>query len=276
LVIRISKVLARLLALLIAGAAVALGFFAWLLLNGPVSVAWLTPYLERELSKERVVVTIVSSQLRLGQDQSLDLLALGVRVSDPRGRLLSELPEIEIGLSTSAMLMEGAVAVSRIEATAPTLALTRREDGSIGFDDDPRGDPDATQFDLGLLLADVLTSADSAGKCRYLEEIRVSGGELVLDDRALGRTLRARDAELAIAPSANGVSAELTFGIEQTTRPASIHVSATHAEGQDRVRIEVDFEGLLPAEFADFAPDLPLAGIRLSLRRNRAKYQQIG
>ncbi|HZA66946.1 MAG TPA: AsmA-like C-terminal domain-containing protein [Geminicoccaceae bacterium] len=261
-VIRISKILARLLALLVAGALVALGFFAWLLLSGPVSVAWLTPYLERELGNESTVVAIDDTRLRLGRDRSLDLLALGVRVSGRDGRLLSELPEVEIGLSTSAMLLDGAVALRRIEASAPSLVLTRREDGSIGFG----GDPERTaRFDLGSLLADVLASAEGAGKWRYLEEIRVTGGELGLEDRTLGRTLRARNAELSITPSANGINADLNFEIEQTTQPASFHVSAAHSDGQDRVEIEVGFESLLPVEFADFAPDLPLDAIRLPL-----------
>ena len=264
-VIRISRLVLRLLILLLAIAAVTAGFFAWRLATGPVSVAWLNPYIERQLSGERVIVALEDTQLRLGRDQLLELTATGVRVRDRDGRLLSELPEVEIGLSTSAMLLEGAIAVRRIEAAAPSLMLTRREDGSIGFDDDSAS-ADASDFDISLVLADFLMPADSAERWGRIEEIRILGGELVLNDRKVGRRLRARDAELRIARLADRVSARLAFTIAQATEPAAVEVRAIHEQGEDRIGIEVDFDDLLPAEFADFAPGLPLSGIRLPLR----------
>lgn len=263
-VIRISRIALRLLAVLLALAAVAGGFFAWLLLSGPVSLPWLTPYLERELSNHSAVVAIDDTQLRLGKDRSLDLIAAGVRVSDSRDRLMSKLPEVEIGLSTSAMLLEGAIAVKRIEATAPSLMLTRREDGSIGFGDEGRP-TDATGVDISSLLTNLLISSESTERWGHLEEIRISGGELVLDDRTFGRTLGARDANLRIARLPGGVSADLQFKIEQATQPATVHGSATHQEGQDRIDVEFNFEDFTPARLSDFTPDLPLAAIRLPL-----------
>ncbi|MGH6905427.1 MAG: DUF3971 domain-containing protein, partial [Geminicoccaceae bacterium] len=262
-VTRISRLVLRLLALLLAIAAVTAGFLAWQLATGPVSVAWLNPYLERQLSGPRVVVELEDTQLRLGRDQLLELTATGVRVRDRHGRLLSELPEVEIGLSTSAMLLEGRIAVRRIESAAPSLVLTRREDGSIGFEDESAAG--STDFDIGLVLADFLKPADSAQRWGHIEEIRIFGGELVLNDRKAGRTLRAREAELRLGRLANRVSARLAFTIAQATEPAAVEVRAIHAQGEDRIGVEVDFDDLLPAEFADFAPGLPLSGIRLPL-----------
>ena len=162
-ILRVSKLLVRVLVLLVAVVALALGFFAWLLMSGPVSVAWLTPHIERELSSETVAVDIDDTQLRLGEDQSLNLSAIGVRVRDPDGRLLSELPEVEIGLSTSALLFERRIALRRIDAVAPTLLLTRREDGSIGFARRSTSDqPDPERFDIGAVLVPFLTSSEAA------------------------------------------------------------------------------------------------------------------
>ena len=87
-IVRVSKLLVRVLLLLVAVVCLALGFSVWLLMAGPVSVAWLTPYLERELTTATVLVDIDDTQLRLGEDRSLDLRAIGVRVHDPNGRLL--------------------------------------------------------------------------------------------------------------------------------------------------------------------------------------------
>jgi hypothetical protein len=236
-------------------------------MSGPVSVAWLTPHIERELTTGAAAVDIDDTQLRLGEDQSLDLSAIGVRVRDPDGRLLSELPEVEIGLSTSALLFEGRIAVRRIDAVAPTLTLTRREDGSIGFARRSTSDQ-SDRLDIGAVLVPFLTSAEAAEASAYLEHIRFSGGELILEDRTLGRTLNARDAELNIAVLGDRVTAELGFRIDQTARPAIVHLSASHTPGEEWIGVDIAFEDVLPAEFAGFAPDLPLSGIRLPLSGN--------
>ena len=201
-VIRISRLVLRLLVLLLAIAAVAaLGFFAWQLATGPVSVAWLNPYIERQLSGERVVV---EHRRHAGAPGARSAARAHARpacgCSDPDGRLLSELPEVEIGLSTSAMLLEGAIAVRRIEATAPSLMLTRREDGSIGFDDESAS-ADAADFDHRLAARRVPGCRQTSAE-RWGHTSRRSGSSAassVLDDRKVGRTLRARDAELSIA-----------------------------------------------------------------------------
>jgi hypothetical protein len=262
LIARVSKLLARMLLLLVAVAALALGCFVWLLMAGPVSVAWVTPYIERELSTEDLSVDIDDTQLRLGEDQSLDLSAIGVRVRDRDGRLLGALPEVEIGLSTSALLFERRIAIRRIDAVAPTLTLVRREDGSIGFARVSEASG-ASNVDLHAVL-DFLTDPKANGAAAHLEHIRFSGGELILEDQTLGRTLRARDAELNIDFLADRVAADLRFGIDQAARPALFHLSASHEPGRDWIGLDLAFDNLLPAEFADFAPDLPLSGLRLA------------
>jgi Protein of unknown function/AsmA-like C-terminal region len=265
LILRVSKLLVRVLILLVAVVSLAVGFFAWLLMTGPVHVAWLTPYLERELSTEALSVDIKDAQLRLGEDHALDLTAVGVRVRDREGRLLGELPEVEVGLSTSALLFERRIAISRIDAVAPTLILTRRKDGSIGFGRSPSDQSDVDRFDIGALLVPILTRSEAGGAPAYLEHIRFSGGELILKDQVLGRTLNARDAELNVDFFADRVAAALQFRIDQPARSAFVHVSANHKPSQDWIGIQVALEGLQPADFADFAPDLPLSGVRLPL-----------
>jgi hypothetical protein len=264
LVLRVSKLLLRGLLLLVALGLLAVGFFVWLLLSGPVPVAWLTPHLERELSSDRLRVDIDQAELHLGEDRSLELRALGVDVRAPDGRPLSRLPAVEIGLSTSAMLLEGRIAVRRIDAVAPSLTLIRHPDGSIGLHERPDG-VDADAFDLGGFVAEFLTPAKQRERPSYLQHIRFSGGELILEDRSVGRSLRARAAELTIAVLDDRLNAELAFRLDQPAGAAGIHVTATHEADQEWIGVDLAFEGLLPAAFADFSPGLPLAGIRLPL-----------
>jgi uncharacterized protein YhdP len=264
LILRVSKLLLRTLLLLVAVALLAVGLFAWLLWTRPVPVAWLTPHLERELSTERVNVEIDETQLRLGEDRSLNLSAVGVHVRDADGRLLSDLPAVEIGLSTSALLLDGRIAIRRIEAHGPTLRLIRRADGSIGLHERP-DQGDADRFDIGALVADFLTSAEPGEKRSYLEHIGFSGGELILEDQRRGRALRAREAELNIAVLDDRVSGALAFRVDQPGGAASVDLAATHETDQEWIGIDVALHDLIPAQFADFAPELPLSGLRLPL-----------
>jgi uncharacterized protein YhdP len=267
LILRVSKLLVRVLVLLVAVAALAGGLFVWLLISGPVSVAWLTPYIEEELSSETAAVEIDDTQLRLGEHQSLDLSAVGVRVRDPAGRLLSELPEVRIGLSTSALLLDGRIAVTRVDAVAPTLTLTRREDGTIGFAPQSTRSG-AGRLDVGPLLIDFLTRSEATPASADLEHVHVSGGELILGDRVLGRTLTAKNAELNLTALPDRTTAELGFSIDQATGPASLHLSASHVKGEKWITVDLAFQHLFPAEFADFAPDRRLAGMRLPFSGN--------
>jgi hypothetical protein len=264
LILRVSKLLLRGLLLLVALGMLAVGLFAWLLLTGPVSVPWLTPYLERELSTNRLRVEIDETELRLGEDRSLNLRAVGVRVRAPDGRPLSQLPTVDIGLSTSAMLLEGRLAVSRIDAVAPSLTLIRHPDGSIGLHERPDAAA-ADTFSLGGILAEFLTPSKQREDASYLQHIRFSGGELIVQDQRLARSLRAREAELIIAVRDDHVSAELALRVDQPARSAWVHVAATHEADQEWIGIDVAFEDLTPAAFADFSPGLPLSGIRLPL-----------
>ena len=56
---------------------------------------------------------------------------------------------------------------------------------------------------------DFLTDPKAREASADLEHIRFSGGELILNDQTLGRTLRARDAELNIDFLADRVAADL-------------------------------------------------------------------
>ena len=99
--IRALAALALVLAIL--GAAL-----AWRLAAGPVSLTFLTPYLEEALNRDRGG----DLGIRLGQtvltwsgwDRPLDIRARDVTVVDAADNTLAELPEIAIGLDGRALL----------------------------------------------------------------------------------------------------------------------------------------------------------------------------
>jgi uncharacterized protein YhdP len=264
---RLSHRLLRLLAVLVTALTVATALFAWRIASGPIALDWLTPYIADALGdrKEGIQVTVGATELRLSDDIDLvELVVVDVRARGRDGRILAELPEVELSLSLRALL-RGMIAVARLEATAPHLVLVRRADGSIGL----QGGADANQtggrIELGPLVAALLRPPDPGARAAYFERLEVVGGRLTLADQLSGQRLEARDAELVLLRHVDGLGGNLAFALEQDGAPAAVHLAGRYDTASEWLRFDLDFDRLVPGTFASLAPEVPLAGIALPL-----------
>ncbi|MGH6920153.1 MAG: DUF3971 domain-containing protein, partial [Geminicoccaceae bacterium] len=261
----LSDRLLRLLAVLVTALTVAISLFAWRIASGPLPLGWLTPYIAEALSDEGegIRVAVGATELRLSDEVDLlELVVVDVRATGQDGALLVELPELELGLSLRALL-RGMIAVARLEATAPHLVLLRREDGSIGLQGG--GEQARGQIDLGPLVAALLGPPDPADRTGYFERLEVLGGRLTLADQRSGQRLEARDAELVLLREVDGFGGNLAFTLEQAGAPAAIRLTGRYDAASEWIRFGLDFDGLVPSDFASLAPALPLGGIALPL-----------
>ncbi|MCH8835770.1 MAG: DUF3971 domain-containing protein, partial [Proteobacteria bacterium] len=106
---------------LAAGFAIILLVAAWRLSSGPVSLAFLSPYIEDALNADRQAFRIRLDDTILtwaGWERTLDIRALNVRAIGPDGRLIASAPELSLSLSTRA-LMRGMLAPASIEVFRP-------------------------------------------------------------------------------------------------------------------------------------------------------------
>ena len=184
----------------------------------------------------------------------------------PDGRLLGELPEVEIGLSTAALLFDGAVAVRQIAATAPSLKLTRREDGSIGFGDER--DPAA----CGQVRSQRLLFAEFSGAPRSPPRggatSRKSGCPAASSCWRTGRSgalCRARNADLRITPSGERRRAR-GCGSRSSRRPS--RQPSTSRQPMSRAgphRGRGRFRGLCPGEARRLCSGSAIGGHRLAI-----------
>ena len=264
---RLSHRLLRLLAVLVTALTVATALFAWRIASGPIALDWLTPYIADALGdrKEGIQVAVGATELRLSDDLDLvELVVVDVRASGRDGRLLAELPEVEIGLSLRALL-RGMIAVARLEATAPHLVLVRRADGSIGLQRGADADQTGGRIELGPLVAALLRPPDPGARAAYFERLEVVGGRLTLADQLSGQRLEARDAELILLRHVEGLGGNLAFALEQGGAPAAVHLAGRYDTASEWLRFDLDFDRLVPSDFASLAPEAPLAGIALPL-----------
>jgi uncharacterized protein YhdP len=250
---------------LVAVGTVLIAVLAWRLSDAPVSLAWLTPLIERALTPADgdFRVEIDRTELRLGDDRLVELVGFEVLGLAPDGTPLFALPEIELNLSLSALVLHGVVAPERIHASAPILGLVRRADGSIGLraSTDDKG---ASQVTPEMLIG-LFMSADPDQPLSHLDRLEISGGALVIRDQTTGQTLLARDAELGLTRQPDGVNAAVSFELEQPHGLAGIAVTGRYERGSEWIGFIADVRELGIPPLASFAPELSLDGIDLVL-----------
>ena len=116
-----------------ASAALLLAVVLWRLSNGPISLAFLAPYVEQALSAEDASYRVNFEDFILtwaGWDRTLDVRALRVQSFSVDGVLLATIPEMAVELSIAAML-RGIVAPTKLEFFDTDLNLTIGADGIL-------------------------------------------------------------------------------------------------------------------------------------------------
>ena len=112
---------------LVAGLVVIAILLAWRLSSGPISLGFLSPYMEVALSAATDSFDIEFDDTTLawaGWDRTLDIRVLNVRAVDTKGAVVASVPELSLSLSAQGLL-RGTVAPKNIELFRPKLWLVR-------------------------------------------------------------------------------------------------------------------------------------------------------
>ena len=128
---RTFRGLIQILGALGAGLAIVLVVLAWRLSAGPISLAFLSPYIERALEASQKFVRIELDDTILtwaGWERTIDVRVVNVRAIRPGGTIIASVPELAFSISGPALL-RGVVAPSSIEAFGSSLRLVRDRDG---------------------------------------------------------------------------------------------------------------------------------------------------
>lgn len=269
-----------LLALLAAG----LGGLAWRLGQGPLDLPPLAHRIEAEANAalaggdggpqlEIGGAAIAWEGWRGGTAAPLDIRLTGVRLLDRAGTARIDLPDAAATLSVRALL-RGTLAPATIELRRPVLQVLREADGSFGLALGPSApDPatagpspeeDATGLGAQLLdrLADLMQPASDRTAHAALRRVRLSGGEVLVVDRAMGRTWSFTEARIDIRREAGGGLAAdggATFRSGSVAVPVRLTGAAAGA-GPMRLTLGIALPALRPPQLAELWPGLaPLA-----------------
>jgi len=248
---------------------VAVLLVAWRLTSGPVSISFLTPYIDQALAEVHqgaFNVTFDDTILTwAGWERTLDIRIVNLRTTLPSGELVASIPELSISLSAKALL-QGTVAPRSVEFFGPKINIVRQADGqfAMGF----AGASEGSQDFVASLILVMLQEPDPSRAMSYLKLISVVAGEVTFEDNALGTTWHAPSADAAFTRTENGLRAELDMDLQAGDKLAAVSVLGDYSPQNKRIDLGVNFDRVNPAAFAGLsdkiavlgALDLPISG----------------
>ncbi len=247
-------------ALLILVAVVAI----WRLLQGPIELDRLAPYVEAALQRSSAGIGVALAGVSVGLDSDthqLDLQVRDVQLSLPSGEKLANLPEMATSFSLGAML-EGRIEPTRLVIERPVLALTREQNGALSF---RVGNPEVTGNQFGLDNALALFAPPRLGApWSELRRVAIRDATIVVDDRVTGKIWRADRVAATLERNADGAAGDLSLTIALGGKTPKLHATYRYAAASETLDLGLTIEGLDPAALAPLAPQLaPLAQVQV-------------
>jgi len=260
------------------GLLVATLLVSWRLASGPVSISFLTPYIEgalAEVHKGAVKLAVDDTILTwAGWERTLDIRIVNLRTSLPSGEEIAAVPEVSISLSAEALL-KGTVAPRSVEFFGPRFRVVRHADGdfALGVQDSQESSNDFVSSMILLMLQD----PNPGQAMSFLKRISIVAGEITYEDRALGTTWHAPSANAQFIRAEGGLEAELDLDLQAGDKLAAVSILGTYSLAGKRIDLGVSFDKVTPADFVALSPqmdvlgaiDVPLSGtITLSMEQN--------
>ena len=141
-----------------AGLAIITLLIAWQLHKGPVSLSFLTPYVEKALNSGHRNFRLAIEDTTLtwaGWDRAIELRVKNVRAIGENGQAQARIPELSMSLSGRALLHQ-ILAPKSIELLGPEIRVRRDTDVSLGVEVVSEGKASGGPFATGLLRSGVV------------------------------------------------------------------------------------------------------------------------
>lgn len=265
---RTFRGLVQLLGGLGAGLAIVMVLAAWRLSSGPISLAFLSPYIENVLSREHGAVRVLLDDTILtwaGWERTLDIRVVNVRALGPDGEIIAKVPELALSLSARGLL-SGKLAPKRIELFRPSLKLVRHPEGNfeIGFND-TKGTSDKLIRNLFESLGE---PPDTDRVMSYLSRFSIIDADLTYVDMAQNVTWRAPSVQVKLWRDRDGVQGEAVLDVDVEEKTAQVILIGGYRAADKKMSVDIGFSDVKPAVFSRLLPalkllasaDLPLSG----------------
>lgn len=242
------------------GVCVVLGIGVWRLSQGPVSLEYVTPVLERTFSVQGTPLAVRVDETLLtwgGWRRFADIRLRNLRLFGPEGKLVALLPDVSVGISLRALLRRR-LALSRIEVHGLTAEVERFPDGRFAFGlpvetdgakPEDRGLQDATAAIMQLVRS-------REGPLRDLRRFSVVDARLKYIDHVRDKVWDFPQASFAADLLIPGIEAKLAFLLELEGKRTQLAGTLLYDRKSGRTAGRLDFDALRPHLLARAAPEL--------------------
>ena len=236
------------------------GFGLWRLMQGPIDLDGLTPYVQQLMNRPRSGMQIAISRARLGLDRQtgqLDLRLESVRVADADGELFAAFPDLSAGFSLGPLL-QGKLMPTRLVIEHPVLRLVRDQAGAIRF---WFGEADSGAPKLGPDILDQLAGPPNPVlPLGLMRRIIVRDAAVIYDDRQTNHRWEAERVDAWIERNPQGFASDISLALPLGNRQPKLHARCRYAADERTVDLSVQVGGVEPATLASLSPELaPLA-----------------
>ena len=247
--------------------AILFGLAAWRLSTGPISLGFLSPYMQEALEGEDLSYHFEFEDTVLvwpGWGEGLEVHLTDLRIADASGTTLAAVPEASLGLSGAALL-SGTIAPTSIELIGLSLALVRDADGRVrlaGSDEAGVADDDAADS----LVDDLLDPPREDHPMARLKRVSLSDASIVLVDETTDFTWTAPSADLTLNLDEAAILGHLSAELLVRDLETHLEVELFHHRESKMGSAAIGFSGLNLLKLSFIAPELEeLAGFRVPL-----------
>lgn len=256
-----------------ATAAILLGALVWRVSQGPISLAFLGPYVSEALALPQLGFRVDVADVVLAwsdRDQSLRLRLIDAQYRAEGERAVLRVPTMDMDLSGPALL-RGVIAPRYIRASGVEARLVRDAQGSFQLglpetsaDAAPaevsptpmHADDQAVQAMFGAifdLLSRPPSTDDSLGQ---LQSVSIFADRLVIEDWKLNQRWVVPEAQIGFQRGEGHVYASLLGALDWRGRRVDLNVDADYTVAERTARVTVHFANVEPSDFADVVPEL--------------------
>lgn len=234
-----------------AGLAIIALLIVWQLQKGPVSLSFLTPYVEQALNSGHRNFKLAIDDTTLtwaGWDRTVELRVKNVRAIGENGAVQARIPELSMSLSGRALL-RGNLAPKFIELLGPEIRVRRSADGDFGVEVLSEKGAEGGEFATGL-LSWLVKKPEPGSPMSFLETVRISGATMTYEDQLANKVWQAPVGYLRLDRAAHGLLGEGSVLIEVDDQVADITLHGSYHANDKRLDVSASFVDITPASFA--------------------------
>ena len=240
---------------------------AWRLSSGPLSLGFLSPYIQEALEGDDLPYRFEFEDTVLvwtGWGEALEFQLTDLRIADTNGDTLATVPAASLGLSGKSLL-RGTIAPTSIELIEPRLGLVRRPDESVHLAGTGEGvSTDDAASDA--LVADLLDPPREDHPLSQLRRVSLRNATLTLRDEVADLTWSAPTADLTLNLDDESILGHVSMELRAQDLETRLEVELFHHRESRMGSTAIGFAGLNLAELAFVAPELEeFAGFRVAL-----------